>query len=117
MKRYEVTVNGQVYEVSLRELADGETVEVSQPAAPATEKEMNANAAGGGIQVKTPMSGTVLSIFATEGKAVKKGEAVLVLEAMKMENEIVASSAGTITAIHVGPGQVVNPGDGLITIG
>lgn len=54
MKRYEVTVNGQVYEVSLRELADGETVEVSQPAAPATEKEMNANAAGGGIQVKAP---------------------------------------------------------------
>ncbi|HGM9390829.1 TPA: hypothetical protein ACKQWI_000290 [Streptococcus pyogenes] len=46
MKRYEVTVNGQVYEVSLRELVDGETVEVSQPAAPATEKEMNANAAG-----------------------------------------------------------------------
>lgn len=46
MKRYEVTVNGQVYEVSLRELADGETVEVSQSAAPATEKEMNTNAAG-----------------------------------------------------------------------
>ncbi|VHG90997.1 methylmalonyl-CoA decarboxylase gamma chain [Streptococcus pyogenes] len=72
MKRYEVTVNGQVYEVSLRELADGETVEVSQPAASATEKEMNANAAGGGIQVKAPMSGTVLLSLLQKEKLLKK---------------------------------------------
>ncbi|HHH5004922.1 TPA: biotin/lipoyl-containing protein [Streptococcus pyogenes] len=109
MKRYEVTVNGQVYEVSLRELADGETVEVSQPAAPATEKEMNANAAGGGIQVKTPMSGTVLSIFATEG------EAVLVLEAMKMENEILAPADGLVSKIHVVANQTVESEQVLIS--
>ncbi|HHI9674085.1 TPA: biotin/lipoyl-containing protein [Streptococcus pyogenes] len=109
MKRYEVTVNGQVYEVSLRELADGETVEVSQPAAPATEKEMNANAAGGGIQVKAPMSGTVLSIFATEG------EAVLVLEAMKMENEILAPADGLVSKIHVVANQTVESEQVLIS--
>ncbi|VHC60110.1 biotin/lipoyl-containing protein [Streptococcus pyogenes] len=115
MKRYEVAVNGQVYEVSLRELADGETVEVSQLAAPATEKEMNANAAGGGLQVKAPMSGTVLSIFATEGKAVKKGEAVLVLEAMKMENEILAPADGLVSKIHVVANQTVESEQVLIS--
>ena len=95
MKRYEVTVNGQVYEVSLRELADGETVEVSQPAA--------------------PMSGTGLSIFATEGKAVKKGEAVLVLEAMKMENEILAPADGLVSKIHVVANQTVESEQVLIS--
>lgn len=115
MKRYEVTVNGQVYEVSLCELADGETVEVSQSAAPATEKEMNTNAAGGGLQVKAPMSGTVLSIFATEGKAVKKGEAVLVLEAMKMENEILAPADGLVSKIHVVANQTVESEQVLIS--
>lgn len=109
MKRYEVTVNGQVYEVSLRELADGETVEVSQSAAPATEKEMNTNAAGGGLQVKAPMSGTVLSIFATEG------EAVLVLEAMKMENEILAPADGLVSKIHVVANQTVESEQVLIS--
>ncbi|MDV5973257.1 UNVERIFIED_CONTAM: biotin/lipoyl-binding protein [Streptococcus canis] len=114
MKRYEVTVNGQVYEVSLRELTDGETIEVSQPAAPATEKETNANSTSG-LQVKAPMSGTVLSILVTEGKAVKKGEAILILEAMKMENEILAPADGLVSKIHVAANQTVDSDQVLIS--
>ncbi|CAN2924074.1 biotin/lipoyl-containing protein [Streptococcus dysgalactiae] len=114
MKRYDVTVNGQVYEVSLRELADGETVEKVQPAPAAPEKKTDINSASG-LQVKAPMSGTVLSILVTEGKTVKKGEAVLVLEAMKMENEILAPADGLVSKIHVSANQTVDSDQVLIS--
>lgn len=74
-------------------------------------------AAAGADAIPSPMPGTILKVLVAVGDQVTENQPLLILEAMKMENEIVASSAGTITAIHVGPGQVVNPGDGLITIG
>ncbi|SQF66963.1 biotin/lipoyl-containing protein [Streptococcus dysgalactiae] len=114
MKRYEVTVNGQVYEVSLRELADGETVEMVQPVPAAPEKKTDINSASC-LHVKAPMSGTVLSILVTEGKTVKKGEAVLVLEAMKMENEILAPADGLVSKIHVSANQTVDSDQVLIS--
>ena len=62
------------------------------------------------------MPGTILKILVNVGDAVTENQPLMILEAMKMENEIVAGSAGTVSAIHVTQGQVVNAGDGLITI-
>lgn len=64
----------------------------------------------------SPMPGTILKVLVNVGDVVQENQPLLILEAMKMENEIVASTAGTVTGIHVTAGQVVNPGEGLITI-
>ncbi|WP_283266328.1 biotin/lipoyl-containing protein, partial [Streptococcus dysgalactiae] len=74
-------------------------------------------ATAGADAIPSPMPGTILKVLVAVGDQVAENQPLLILEAMKMENEIVASSAGIVSAIHVSPGQVVNPGDGLITIG
>ena len=120
MKSYTITVNGNVYEV---------TVEENMNAAPAAPKAVpkapvkaapkaapKAAGAQGSVKVVAPMPGKILTVKTSEGAVVKRGQVLFILEAMKMENEIVASQAGTVTAIHVSPGQAVNAGDGLITI-
>lgn len=66
--------------------------------------------------MQAPMPGTVLKILVNEGDSVQENQPVLVLEAMKMENEIVASQTGTVEGIHVAKGDVVNSGDALLTI-
>ncbi|TQA70475.1 biotin/lipoyl-binding protein, partial [Enterococcus faecalis] len=63
-----------------------------------------------------PMPGTVLKVLVNVGDTVSENQPLLILEAMKMENEIVAGKAGTVTGIHVTQGQIVNPGEPLITI-
>ncbi|EPN9407479.1 acetyl-CoA carboxylase biotin carboxyl carrier protein subunit [Enterococcus faecalis] len=77
----------------------------AQPAAPAGADAMPA-----------PMPGTVLKVLVNVGDTVSENQPLLILEAMKMENEIVAGKAGTVTGIHVTQGQIVNPGEPLITI-
>lgn len=84
-------------------------------AAPAPAAESAATPAGDGAQL-APMPGKILDIKMAAGQAVKEGDVVLILEAMKMENEIVAESSGTIQGIHVNKGDMVNPGDPLFTI-
>lgn len=84
MKKYRVTVNGTVYEVELEELTG--SAPVSAPAAPAAAPAPAAPAAG--EQICAPMPGNILAVNVTAGQAVKKGDVLMVLEAMKMENEI-----------------------------
>ena len=121
MKNYRITVNGVAYEVSVEELDQGAAVQTpaaAPVAAPAPAKKAPAKAAGaeGSIKVKAPMPGKILEIKVKVGDVVKKGDPLVVLEAMKMENEIYAPCDGTITSISVSQGQQVAAGDTLLTI-
>ena len=109
MKKYNITVNGTTYAVEVEDLG-GAPAPAAAAAAPA------AAAAGGAASITAPMPGTVLDVKVTEGQAVNAGDVVLILEAMKMENEISAPSAGTVDKIVAAKGSSVNSGDVLITL-
>ena len=122
MKKYTITVNGNVYEVTVEE---GFTGAASAPkaAAPAPKaapaaapKAAPAPAAAGSVAVTAPMPGKILGVKASAGQAVKRGQVLLILEAMKMENEIVAPQAGTVASINVAVGDSVEPGATLATL-
>lgn len=133
MRKFNIKVNGQAYEVEVEEVAGGfapapvvpvaaaPAPTVAPVAAPAPEKaEVKAASApvaapAGGTQLKAPMPGTVIDFKATNGAAVKKGQTVLILEAMKMENEIVAPADGVITFV-ASKGASVNTDDLLAVI-
>lgn len=135
MRKFNIKVNGQAYEVEVEEVAGGfapapvvpvaaaPAPAVAPVAAPAPEKaEAKAAPApalvaapAGGTQLKAPMPGTVIDFKATNGAAVKKGQTVLILEAMKMENEIVAPADGVITFV-ASKGASVNTDDLLAVI-
>lgn len=121
MKNYRITVNGTSYDVAVEELAAGAVAApVSAPAAapaPAPAPAPAAKSAGAGsIKVVSPMPGKILDIKAKNGEAVKKGQVVLILEAMKMENEVVAPEDGTIASIDTTVGAMVETGDTLATL-
>ncbi|MBQ9324158.1 MAG: biotin/lipoyl-binding protein [Clostridia bacterium] len=124
MRTFQVTVNGQTYEVSVEEVdAQGTSAApaapVAAPAAPkpkAAPKAAAPKAAAGSVQVKAPMPGTILDIKVKPGDKVKNGQAVCVLEAMKMENEIPAPQDGTIASIEVSKGATVETGAVLVTM-
>ena len=124
MKTYTITVNGKAYAVTVEEgaAAAGAPVAaapVAAPAAPAAAAPAPAAApagAAGSVQVTAPMPGKVVAVKASVGQAVKKGEVVLVLEAMKMENDIVAPEDGTIASINVANGDAVESGAVLATL-
>ena len=111
MKNYTITVNGNVYEVTVEE---GFTGAASAPAA--APKAAAPAGAAGAVAVTAPMPGKILGVKASAGQAVKKGQVILVLEAMKMENEIVAPQDGTIATINVATGDSVEPGATLATM-
>ncbi|MCI7276000.1 MAG: biotin/lipoyl-binding protein [Cuneatibacter sp.] len=121
MKNYTITVNGVAYEVTVEEGTTGAaTAPAAAPkaapkAAPAAPKAAAPAAAAGAVKVNAPMPGKVLSVKANVGQAVKKGEVILILEAMKMENEIVAPQDGTV-ASTVAAGTSVEAGDVLATL-
>ena len=106
MKKYNVTVNGTAYEITL-EAVDASDVKAAAPSAPAA----------GGETVSSPMPGTILSVNVTNGAAVKKGDVLMVLEAMKMENEIMSPCDGTVTSVNVSKGAAVETGAVLCVIG
>lgn len=111
MKKYRVTVNGVPYEVELEELTG--TAPVPAPAAaPAPPPP----APAGGEQVSAPMPGTILSVNIAVGDSVKRGQVLMILEAMKMENEIMCPRDGRITAIQTSKGAAVESGTPLCTI-
>ena len=122
MRKFIVNVNGNSYEVEVEEVGAAASAPVvapapvAAPAAPAAAPKAQAPAApAGGTAVKAPMPGNVLDIKVSNGQAVKEGDLVVVLEAMKMENEIFAPCDGTVTVV-ASKGTTVNTGDVLISI-
>lgn len=116
MKQYKVTVNGTAYEITLEAIdaADVKAAPASAPAAaPAAAPAQSAPA--GGESVNSPMPGNILDVKVANGAAVKKGDVLMILEAMKMENEIVAPCDGTVT-VAVTKGAAVETGTLLCTI-
>ncbi len=135
MKKFKVTVNGKAYEVEVEEMGGApaaapapQVAAAPAPAAPApTPAAAPAPAATpapavggplpeGAITVKAPMPGKISALKAEAGKAVKRGDIILVLEAMKMQNDITATADGTLHEIRVNPGDNVKTGDVLAVI-
>ncbi len=135
MRKFNITVNGKQYEVDVEEVggapsmarpaspapvaaapvAQATPVAAAQPAAPAPAA--SANIPEGGIRIESPMPGTILDIRVNVGDMVKTGDILLILEAMKMENEIMAPSEGRILAVGPTKGASVNSGELLVVIG
>lgn len=120
MKNYRITVNGTAYDVAVEELGAGAVAAPAAAApvaaAPVAAPTPAASGAAGSITVASPMPGKILAIKANAGQAVKRGEVVMILEAMKMENEITAPEDGTIASINVAVGDSVESGDTLATL-
>lgn len=131
MKKFNITVNGKSYEVDVEEIggvqAPVQRTQTQAPAAKASAPAAQAPAAPkaaapqpvaeGGETVVAPMPGTVFDIKVSVGDTVNNGDCVIILEAMKMENEIMAPCAGKVLSINVNKGASVNSGDVLVVIG
>lgn len=121
MKAYKVTVNGNVYEIALEiidksemgKTAPAQTAPAAAPAAPAAPVSAPA---GEGASIKAPMPGTILKVNVSNGSTVKKGDVLMILEAMKMENEIMSPTDGTITSVCVQSGATVDTNEVLCTL-
>lgn len=112
MKKYKVNVNGTAYEVEIEEMtgAPAAAPVAAAPAAPVPA------ASGVGESITSPMPGNILAVNVAAGDMVKKGQVLMVLEAMKMENEIMAPHDGKVTAVAVTKGAAVESGALLCTI-
>ena len=120
MKNYTITVNGNVYDVTVEEGA-GSGASVSAPAAPkaapaAAPAPKPASVGAGSIKVEAGAAGKVFKIEANVGQSVKKGDTVVVVEAMKMEIPVVAPEDGTVASIDVAVGDAVEAGTVLATL-
>ena len=119
MRTFKITVNGKAYEVEVEEVGGMTAAPAPAPvAAPAPAPAPAPVAApAGSTAVKSPMPGTILDIKVAAGQKVSKGDVLVILEAMKMENEIMAPSDGTVVAISTSKGASVNSGDVLVSLG
>ncbi len=131
MKNYTITVNGNVYDVAVEEKgcsvapattpAQAAPVQAAAPVAAAAAPVAPAPVAAasntqGSLKVTSPMPGKILSVKAQPGQALKKGDVILLLEAMKMENEVVAQEDGTLATVNCNAGDMVEAGDLLATL-
>ena len=128
MKKFNVTVNGTTYEVEVEEVKAAGSAPVARPAAapapkpaadpaPAAAPVAKATAGAGEHSIDAPMPGKVVKLVAAEGAAVKAGEVLLILEAMKMQNEITADADGTVKKFNVAAGQSVKAHESLVILG
>ncbi len=123
MRKFTVNVNGTKYEVEVEEFAPGSKASESRPAAeplkasvPSTPAS-SAPVAGGKESITSPMPGTIVDVRVKSGDNVRSGDVLVVLEAMKMENEILAPIDGKVTDVKVGKGASVESGELLVVIG
>ncbi|MBD8929284.1 MAG: biotin/lipoyl-binding protein [Clostridiales bacterium] len=125
MKNYTITVNGTPYNVTVED-ANGSAAPVAAAPAPAAAPASApapapaaapvAPAAAGSVSVDAPMPGNILDIKVSNGASVKAGDVLLILEAMKMENEIVAPQDGTVASVNVNKGDTVEAGQTLVSL-
>lgn len=118
MKNYRITVNGVAYDVAVEEMGEGAVTSTPAAATPTPEapKAAPAAAGAGAVKINSPMPGNILSVKVSAGQAVKKGDVLMILEAMKMENEICAPQDGTIASVQAAAGDSVESGDVLVTM-
>jgi len=135
MKTYQVTVNGEVYEVTIEEVKGPTSGVVPSrvaapapapaPAAPVSAQQTTPKtaapapfpaASSGGKKIQAPMPGKILAVKAVPGDVVKNGAVLVILEAMKMENDIMAPADGTVKSVNVKEGDSVNTGDVLVVL-
>lgn len=119
MKKYNITVNGTSYDVTVEEAGEVSAAPApAAPSAPAAKPAPKPAAAGaqGGVKVTAPMPGTIVDVKLQPGAQVKNGTVIAILEAMKMENDIVASCDGTLATVNVTKGQSVETGALIATI-
>lgn len=131
MRKFNITVNGKAYEVEVEEIggapsaapaaapaapAPAPSVQAAAPKAAPAQTPAPAAAPAGGTNVQAPMPGTILSVKVNVGDTVSEGQVLCILEAMKMENEIMAPKAGKVVSVSVSQGSSVNSGDALVSI-
>ena len=123
MKKFNVTVNGTAYDVEVNEVKAAAPAAAPKAAPAAAPKAAPAPAAAkapvpaGAETVKAPMPGKILSVAVSAGQAVKKGETLLILEAMKMQNEIAAPHDAVVAEVRVAANQTVSTGDDMVVLG
>lgn len=130
IKKYNITVNGNTYEVEVEEVGVTSSSQVSRPtvvqktqpqaqpvptAHPKVETTPQASSIQGGDVINAPMPGTINDVKVKQGDNVKKGQVLLILEAMKMENEIMAPVDGVIASVNISKGSSVSAGDVLVS--
>lgn len=127
MKNYTITVNGTPYNVTVEDATGSAAPVASAPApapvaapasapAPAPAAAPAAPAAAGSVSVDAPMPGNILDIKVSNGASVKAGDVLVILEAMKMENDIVAPQDGTVASVNVNKGDTVEAGQTLVSL-
>ena len=117
MKVYKVKVNGKVYEVELESVSES-AAHIEAPVAAAPQAAAPAPVASGeGQELKAPMAGTILDVKVKVGQSINAGDVVCILEAMKLENEVVASTSGVVKAVAVSKGQAVQLDELIAVIG
>ncbi|MEI5992905.1 acetyl-CoA carboxylase biotin carboxyl carrier protein subunit [Candidatus Enterococcus mansonii] len=132
LRKFKISIDGKEYLVEMEEIGgvaqQAPIVAPVAPSAPVAEAVPTtpapaeptapvASTPAGTDAMPSPMPGTILKLLVNVGDTVQENQPLMILEAMKMENEIVAGKAGTVTGIHVKQGDMVNPGEPLITIG
>jgi biotin carboxyl carrier protein len=123
VRRFRVTVNGKVYEVEAEELGEEQaptTMEPTLGGAAARPNQVPERApetpAGAGVSIEAPLPGSVLDVKVVVGQSVDVGQVLVILEAMKMENEIIAPDAGVVADVRVAKGHSVSAGDVLVVL-
>ena len=121
MKTYNITVNGVTYTVQVEEVSEGAApavapAPVAAPVAPKAAPAPKASASAGAVGVKAPMPGNIMKVNCKVGASVKKGDVLVVLEAMKMENDICAPADGVVASVEVAQGATVETDALLVTL-